>query len=74
MAESTYGEQIEMGFWCEEEGIYYTDEAEHPAVLIGKREEDFGQVEDQGHFGYACRGAMLPPRRVAIVELNRGGG
>lgn len=66
---SLYGEELEQGFWCEAEGIYYTDPDEHPKYLIGTREEVIEHVVEQGHYGYACPGAALPPMRAAIVVL-----
>lgn len=66
---SQYGAELEQGYWCEHEGIYYTDPEEHPKVLLGVPEGAFDKIEDSGHFGYVCRGAMDPPIRAAIVVL-----
>lgn len=62
---------LEEGFWCEYEGMYYTRAEEHPAMLVGVREEVFDLLTGEGHYGYPCPGAAFPARPVKIVDAAK---
>ena len=56
---------VESGYWCDTEGIYFTDPQDHMTEATW-RKRDGGPL---GHYGYECEGRKLT-RRVVIVEAT----
>lgn len=55
-------EPVEVGYWCDYEGIYFTDPQEHMTEATW-RKRDGGPL---GHYGYECEGRKTT-RQVVIV-------